>query len=117
MTEIERLRIENESLREALGLNVEVPPHLGLRPHGKLMLAILLKRDRISREGLHAAITGVVGSKRLETSSRAVDTQIKWMRKRLRPLGVDIKTDWGFGYFIDPASKGRLRRIMDSADA
>jgi two-component system, cell cycle response regulator CtrA len=112
LDEIESLRGENEQLRDALGITTEIPLCLGLTPYQKRLLGFLLKRDRVPRENMHLAIMRTVGSKRDETDPKMVDATICKMRKKLRPRGIEISTDWGFGYFMAADSKARLRQII-----
>ena len=102
-------------MREALGLNVEIPAELGLTPAQRKLAAIMLRRDRPTREGMHMAIQAIRGSRKDMTDPKMVDVMVYKMRKKLAPMGIQIQTDRGFGYFMTSESKAKLRAIIAAA--
>lgn len=111
--EIERLRAENHSLREALGLTVDMPAGVAFTPSEWRILCALLRRDRVPTETLH-----VIMSDRIDhqyTNPRWVSTMIYKLRKKLRPLGIGICAQYGFGYFMPEPDKAKLRELVAAA--
>jgi DNA-binding response OmpR family regulator len=39
------------------------------------------------------------------------------MRRKLKPLGIEIKTWRGIGYYLDDENKAKLRQLMEKKDA
>lgn len=44
----------------------------------------------------------------------AVRSVIKRMRRKIRPLGLDVTTEYSFGYTMTEAMRARARRILES---
>lgn len=111
--EIERLRAENERLRAALGMTVQMPEGLSFTPSEWRILCALLKRDRVPTESLHAIM-----SDRIEhayTDPRWVSAMIYKLRNKLRQFGIAIHTQYGFGYYLTPENKAKLRPLLAEA--
>lgn len=72
----------------------------------------LLKRDEASKASLHSAIQSARATRSPssidETDPKMVDVVICKMRKKLREHGVEIKTLWAKGYFIERP----MRRVV-----
>jgi DNA-binding response OmpR family regulator len=110
MNMVQHLQEENQRLRAALGMTVAMPESLTLTPSQWRIMCVLLKRDRVPSETLHAIM-----SDRLDhahTDPRWVSTMVYKLRKRLQPLGITISTQYGFGYYMPPESKRRLNAVV-----
>jgi two-component system cell cycle response regulator CtrA len=46
---------------------------------------------------------------------KIVDVFVCKMRKKLKPFGIEIKTNWGESYEIPEESKARARELMEAA--
>lgn len=82
----------------------------GLTPAQATMFAVLLKRPEAARTTLHLAIQRTDGDL---TDPKIVDVIICKLRKKL-PLGIEVKTIWGRGYYIPRDSKQRALAVLES---
>lgn len=88
------------------------------------LLIVLIKRDKSDKDTLH----GVVERRRMtrqqnplsleQTDPKIVDVVICNLRKKLRPFGLEIKTLWGWGYFISKEHRElATTKINEQVDA
>lgn len=92
------------------------------------LLAVLLKRDEVSKETLHGAIEHQ-RMRRLqkpidmenETDMKMVDVVICHLRKKLKPHNIAITTIRGFGFYMTRNDRhqalGLIRAALEFADA
>lgn len=116
--EIQRLRTENEELRETIRqLRRSLAPRhwvrirdLSLAPSEQaLVFALLTSKEQVSRERCRHMIATVLGN--LENgSSQGVNVVLSRLRKKLNTLKppVEIKTVYGYGLWLPPVSRARL---------
>lgn len=52
------------------------------------------------------------GSDRAGPSETILNGHIRHLRKRLKPLGISIRTHWGEGYGLTPEMKKHLRDLI-----
>lgn len=52
-----------------------------------------------------------------EADIKIVDVWVCKMRKKLRPYGISIQTQWGQGYFLQTDSKAIAQGLLDEARA
>lgn len=113
----ERLRIENQQLRDriavlerATGAVVVVPEWLGLTVTEGKLFAYLATRGVASREQIWDALHGtkIDGG----PSIKVIDVVICKVRKKLRPHGLAISTRWGHGYALRAEHLERAREIL-----
>jgi len=64
-----------------------------------LLLVVMLKRPRATKEVLHAAAQAVHAPGH-ETSHKLVDVVICKLRKRMKRWGYEVHTIWAGGYFL-----------------
>lgn len=75
------------------------------------MLLQLVKRPRCTKEALHEAICH--GRSEAEmTKPKIVDVVICRLREALKDHGVQIKTLWGMGYFMEAADRKRVAEML-----
>jgi two-component system cell cycle response regulator CtrA len=102
------LRDRLDELERLLGMHDVPPRQWGLTVREAQMLGILLRRQVVSHAQLFEAIWG--GDS--ERNSKVVEVYVCKMRQKLRPQGIEIRTEYGSGYFLPPASKQRVREMV-----
>lgn len=103
--ETARLRDRIEELERLMGMRM-VPPRLwGLTRQEADVLGILLRRQVMAHAQLFEAIWG--GDS--ECNIKIVEVVVCKLRAKLRPHGIEIRTEYGVGYFIPPDSKAAAR--------
>lgn len=76
------------------------------------MLALILKRDEVTKEQLHTVIEQGRGPGREPTEIKMVDVMICKLRKKLTSHDIEIKTMWGLGYFMTRQSRDRAVALL-----
>jgi hypothetical protein len=81
-------------------------------------MLVLMKRDEADKDVLHYVIESQRSLRRSRpdnpetTDPKMVDVVVCNLRRRLKPYGIEIKTIWGHGYYLDDDSRtaieGRL---------
>ena len=111
---IVRLEAENEDLRarvsELEGLAFggwTAPVEWALTAAQARIFGFLLSRELASREQIAVALWSARPDCEIP-GSRTVDVQICWMRRKLAPFGVTIRTVRGRGFALDPRERQRL---------
>jgi two-component system cell cycle response regulator CtrA len=114
---------ENEQLRERiaeleglLGMTFPYPPILGLTGSEGRMLGFLLSRDCVTRDALMVCLYGHRPASD-ETEIKIVDVFICNLRKKLKPFGIDIKTQWGTGYYMTKEAKDAVAALLPKSEA
>ncbi len=119
------LERENETLRDRIvwleqkiGLDFEAPLELRLTSHESRLLGVLKKAPgAVSKEGL----MNIVYHERVTDGEvpevKIVDVFVCKLRKKLKPLGIEIVTHWGRGYSLSRAGKDRLAAIIEGKAA
>ena len=116
---IEKLQAENDALRERLkaferdflGDDIVFPVSWRLTPSEKRVMGALLARAQVTRQQLLTAVTLYDGD---EPDIKIIDVLICKVRKKLKPLGIHIKTIWGVGYFIVQTTRAELRAKLST---
>lgn len=118
---IAKLEQENELLRERvrqleqlLGMSFEAPPIFGFTPSEGVMFGMLLKNKIVRKEAL---LDGMQRGRPHNVEIKIVDVLICKMRRKLKPYGISIETQWGNGYFLNAASKQAAQSILDQVNA
>ena len=74
------------------------------------MFNMLVRRNEVCKEALHGVIEHCrKNTKRDETDPKMVDVMIHKLRTKLRPHGIEIKTLWGSGYYMEPAMRQKVQ--------
>jgi len=82
------------------------------------MLALMLKRNEVTKEQLHSVIEHSRPPGREQTEIKMVDVMICKLRKKLKEHEVEIKTMWGLGYFISAMHReAAITRLLAMKDA
>lgn len=104
---IDCLREEVRQLREQLAPHVSFPREWALYSAERSILAALLARKGpVTREALLAA------GCRANSSPDTVGVHICRLRKKLKPLGVRILTDWSNGYELTSKSREIIQKAL-----
>ncbi|MBB6306245.1 helix-turn-helix domain-containing protein [Xanthobacter tagetidis] len=115
VTELDRLREENELLRlrvdelEGILLRPSLPACVRLTRKEEQVLSLLLARPLVSRADLMTALYSL--SVDDPPSERIIDIFILRVRRALKPHGIEIQTRWGQGWFLTNEDKERLRAL------
>ena len=102
---VERLRDRVEELERLLGMRAILPRLWRLTRREAEVLGILLKRQVMPQEQIFAAIWGGES----DCSLKIVEVIISKLRAKLRPFGIEIRNEYGVGYFVPPDSKTAAR--------
>lgn len=78
-----------------------------------IILQVLMENRFTTRTTILRAL--YAGDGREPRGERIVDVFLQRIRKRLRPLGVEINTIWGQGFEIPEASKARVRKLKEAS--
>ncbi|MGX1098894.1 DNA-binding response OmpR family regulator [Amorphus sp. MBR-141] len=106
-SEIEQLRSEVRSLRKCLvASDVTVPSEWGLTRSERTIFLSLLQSEAVSRDGI---MTALYSSQESRPEPKILDVFLSRLRKKTKDVGVDIRTDYGFGYRLVDRSKWRAR--------
>lgn len=92
---INELQEENRALLEMLAGADMDPPVSGLTRIEARILSGLLTHERLTREAIY-----IISGSRADDGGKIVDVFICRLRKKIAPLGLEIKNIWGEGYFI-----------------
>lgn len=83
------------------------------------VLSVLLKRDHAEKETLHNAVERRRFNRQSKphnmepTDPKMVDVVICQLRKKLKPLGIFIKTAWGSGYYMENADRKKAMAVLN----
>lgn len=113
--ELQALRDRVEELEALIGLRLPAP--MELRRQEAEVAGILLKANGrcVSKEFIYRAIYG----HRAESDQpelKSVDVLICTLRKKLKPRGIEIRTKWATGHYLDPDSRTRLSAFLNASD-
>lgn len=105
----ETLIEENRQLREVLAPAKVFPLEWGLRPaHARILNCFLASPNGVRTKGQLEA----VACRGDTESENALKVHIAGLRRRLEPLGVEIKVRYSVGYELPQASREILLRAM-----
>jgi two-component system cell cycle response regulator CtrA len=107
-----------DMLETELGLKTDIPPEFCIPRNMGRLLAMLLKREVVTREGAVLAIySGMPNTWDKEPDPKIIDVFICKLRVRLRKYGVKVSCKWGLGYFMDGENKRKLRELIAQSRA
>jgi hypothetical protein len=106
-------------LERLLGLNERLPEDLPDMPYGKqrcrrqvtVIVNLLLRREICSRGALVDAVGGVAKF----TTSNLLSVYLSFARRWLRSYGVQLRNERKVGWYITPADKLKLSKILSRA--
>jgi two-component system cell cycle response regulator CtrA len=106
--ELARLRDRVEELEGLLGMRTLCPRPWRLSGREAQVFGLLMRHSVCPRERIFAAIWGYDS----EVDGKIVDVTICHLRRKLRPLGIEIRTEHGVGYFLPPDGRRRARAAI-----
>jgi two-component system cell cycle response regulator CtrA len=112
--ENEELRARVRMLEELTGANFDAPPQFGFTRNEVIIFGLLLKNKLVLRSSMMGAL---YFHKQDEAEIKIVDVWVCKMRRKLKPYGIVIETQWGQGYFIPAESKAIAQSLLDQARA
>ena len=112
--ENDELRARVRMLEELSGVGFDAPPQLCLTKNEAIIFGTLLKQKLVLRTSL---ITLLYIHKQDEADIKIVDVWVCKMRRKMKPYGIDIQTQWGQGYFLTSESKAIAQGLLDQARA
>lgn len=102
-----------DQLETELGMKAEIPPEFGIPRNMGTLLAMLLKREVVTRDGALLAIySGMPNTWDKEPDPKIIDVFICKLRIRLKKYDIKVSCKWGLGYFMDGENKRRLRELI-----
>ncbi len=118
---VQRLEEENDDLRarvkaleELTGVSFEAPPQFRLTRNEAVIFGLLLKGQLVRRSSM---MEELYLHEQDEADIKIVDVWVCKMRRKLKPYGIEIQTQWGQGYFLSPESKLIAQGLLDQARA
>jgi len=106
--ELARLRDRVEELEGLLGMRIACPRPWRLTGREAQVFGLLLRHGVCPRERIFAAIWGYDS----EVDGKIVDVTVCHLRRKLRHLGIAIRTEYGVGYFLEPDARRRARALI-----
>jgi len=76
------------------------------------MLALMLKRDEVTKEQLHTVIEQNRDPGKDPTEIKMVDVMICKLRKKLKTHELEVKTMWGLGYYMPRSARERATALL-----
>lgn len=102
-----------DQLERELGIKTEIPPEFCIPRNMGALLAMLLKREVVTRDGALLAIySGMPNTWDKDPDPKIIDVFICKLRTRLKKYGIKVSCKWGLGYFMDGENKRRLRDLI-----
>ncbi len=77
------------------------------------MLAVLIRRDQVSRETLHNVVEQRRKTNKEDTDPKIVDVIICNMRKNLAKHDLTIRTIWSYGYCMEPDMRRKANALLE----
>jgi two-component system cell cycle response regulator CtrA len=77
-----------------------------------VVAAAIVKYGHASKSSIYHALYGGLDIDE-QREPKIVDVFVCKIRKKLRPFGVEIDTQWGVGYKMSPENVARLRELAD----
>jgi len=110
---VDRLTEENAQLVDRLMESKPPPVEWRLSVSEARILSCLARRPTATKPQLMMAL--YAGRIDDEPDIKIVDVLVCKARKKLLPLGIRILTQWGHGYYLDDATRARVRKDMGLA--
>lgn len=101
-------------LETATGVRFETHPRYRLTNAEQTLLGILLACKHVaSKEHIYTLMYGMYLD---PPELKILDVYICKLRNKLRPLGVNITTVWGRGWFLDTEDRAKVEALRFTAD-
>lgn len=110
-TELEAARLEISVLKARLSAPVEPLPEWRLSGQLTILFRALMAQRMARRQMLIGALYPDPDDEP-EDVENLLRVQIRKLRLKLGPLGVQVHNAWGQGYFFDAATRARLGRML-----
>lgn len=107
--ENDELRARIDELEEALFASPKIPFEWGLTSSEARLVGCMLSRPLMTKDTAMAVLYRNDGKD--EAVLKIVDVYICKARKKLTRFGIEIKTVWGQGYYIEESVRRRLVAI------
>jgi two-component system cell cycle response regulator CtrA len=114
---VKAVEAENMELREKVyaletivGFRIEIPAILGLTASEEKVLGFLTKREIATKEHIMMAL--YADRPNMEPELKIVDVFICKIRNKVKKFDIDIRTEWGRGYSLTPASKAIIKQML-----
>lgn len=105
---IDELTEENRQLKEAIAPKLDFPIAWRLRPAESAMLACLYSSPTGFRR--HEALRAASATTSMD--DKIVHVRVSHIRKKLTPLGIEIRGVWSQGYELLPASRAIIKEAL-----
>jgi len=105
LEENDRLRAELHDLKKTFFGDASVPPEWRLTTSEAKIMGLLIARPEVAKEQLFAALySDRIGD---PPDILIVSVFVCNLRKKMQAHDIDIKTRWGIGFYLDPATRAR----------
>lgn len=116
MSELQQLRDRVAELEHVIGITDAIPLSAKLRLQGVYkgdyaLLGILLARPFVPRVAIYDAMYGMRAEGE-QPDMKVIDVRMSHLRKGLRQHGIEIKTQFGEGYFMTEPNKKKVRELI-----
>lgn len=108
----------NPLLQDEQQLRCACTRYFKATPLEAAMLSLMLKRDEVTKEQLHAVVENARPPGREITEIKIVDVMICKLRKKIKDFDIEITTMWGVGYYIGrPFREHALGLLLSKQEA
>lgn len=121
LTSVESLRRENEQLRDrlsvledALGTTMRAPSVLRLTRMQERIFCVLYRRGFCERDTILAAM---YGADMYERDSKSLEVILVFLRRKLAPHQIEIRSSYGRGYEMPEASQKIARLLLETKNS
>ena len=111
--ENEELRNRVDLLEQSLGITFSAPVFLELTSSEGRVFGLLLSRELVTKTMVMDALYGHRPDSE-DVEIKIVDVFICKIRAKLKPWDIPIETVWGRGYYMKPATKDKVRALMEA---
>ncbi len=111
---IEELQHRVCVLEEITGLSLDCPLEFGLTRSEAVICGLLAKNEMVTKSLMLEAL---YMHEQDEAEIKIVDVWICKMRRKLKPFGIEIKTVWGRGFAMPPASRAIITSMLKAGSA
>lgn len=110
-TELEAARLEISALKARICIPVDPLPEWRLSGQLTILFSVLMAHRVAKRAVLISALYPNPDDEP-EDVENLLRVQIRKLRLKLGPLGIEVHNAWGQGYFFDAATRARLGRML-----